>query len=75
MADLENGLPPKGTDITNKKVSDISIQTDQTEAPLQQGVQAIFLNTEQTNNPTESSIKSITFSTEPTGKNLVLFYL
>lgn len=75
MADLDNGLPPKGTNITDKKVSEIAIQTDNTEAPSQQGVHAIFLNTERTNNQAEASIRSITFSTEPAGKNRVLFYL
>lgn len=75
MANLENGFPPKDTDMRNKKVSDIAIQSENTEVSSQQGVQAVFLNTERTDSQTESSIKSINFSTEPAGKNLVLFYL
>lgn len=75
MADFENGLPPASTDMTGKKVSNVSINTLDAESIGKQDVSAVKILTVDAEIASKQAIKAVSLSTEQVGRNRVFFYL
>lgn len=77
MANFENGLPPANTDLTDKKVSDINIITQEyDDSQHAQGIHNVMIQQKEAKALAQANISSILYQARKVdGNNTVLFYL
>lgn len=70
MADFDNGLPPLNTDLTGKKISNITLDSSEYKAAESQRIQTISIDTDEPKELEPQSIESITINTEKVEGNI-----
>lgn len=73
MADFDNGLPPKETDVTDKSINGIFVsKTDVAKSEISK-ISAVMVGKSEIESSDINKIRAILISTEPAGKNTAMF--
>lgn len=73
MADIDNGLPPAGTDITDKSISGVFIDKSETQESNICKISAVMIDKSEADSVKINKIGAVFIDKEPAGRNQAMF--
>lgn len=73
MAEFDNGLPPEGIDISDKKISAVLIDKAEAEEADAHKISAVLINKSEPEEAESYKISAVLIGKEPAGRNRSMF--
>ncbi|GAB6122262.1 hypothetical protein [Dysgonomonas termitidis] len=73
MADLDNGLPPEGIDVTDNRISSVNIGRADADNMNINDINSINISSLKVDVQSVRKVSAILVSTEPAGRNIAMF--